>query len=571
MKENNTLMQKFIENKFKSQYISAINDEIQGMVQNKISHETTASLFQILKYVGFLSMKGILLDNQLQSKIAMLIQNCTDTGEYFILENYIELINEYIEKYNTFSDMSLPAIGQENENLNKWEMLRSKLFELCMTFINAGVDIIAIREAYFFLRKNNTNIHKSFQISWNKFNAMSEDFFKQLYGLKKNLFSFSDYLFKVLVNFPDIPDTSFRSFIIDICSPRITYPKEQHFQTILVNDEYTDIYCDVMETFTECTPTRQTVLYEHALAENLINKFFWKMCQSLLSEIDISEYEIFNSLSSNLSENNDCQGAYIKINETIYSIHMIYPGLTSWLIRKDIIMNFPEELYNGGIFCSWKIYNDNQILIRFDNFIQKNRLFQLINDSKSYENDKIIKIHNKDVYSKDSKMEFLIQSTKQLIQEYISEGLLMSLLIKIMLSEKMKGLALSDITIITTKPWVPILAGQRVTAADISEQEHVFPLENIDIISIENGAIKVISSWKPKYKNYLSFVTLSWETNVNIMCDYWACFINPNTNEIYSTICLGGARVGSIKIESDELGFDPSTEKWSISIVLAES
>jgi hypothetical protein len=115
---------------------------------------------------------------------------------------------------------------------------------------------------------------------------------------------------------------------------------------------------------------------------------------------------------------------------------------------------------------------------------------------------------------------------------------------------------------VATEYWEPLFAGQLATAADIPVQEHLFKREE--------GDIEISCYWGGTYVNKPAFIKLSWKANIRIRSEILARFINPETQELRSEVCLGTHLTGEEAFTSQELGFDPLTENWAIAIVLRE-
>jgi len=114
----------------------------------------------------------------------------------------------------------------------------------------------------------------------------------------------------------------------------------------------------------------------------------------------------------------------------------------------------------------------------------------------------------------------------------------------------------------TSELWKPKWAGQLVTASDIPQQEKTFMLNY--------GQIKFSCHWKPSYENIPAYIQLSWRAKITIRCELWARFVNPESNKMLSEIRLGTSLEGKNIFTSDKLGFDPSTERWSVSLILSK-
>jgi hypothetical protein len=108
--------------------------------------------------------------------------------------------------------------------------------------------------------------------------------------------------------------------------------------------------------------------------------------------------------------------------------------------------------------------------------------------------------------------------------------------------------------------WEPQWAGQPATAADIPQQAHSF--------TSEDGDIKLSCYWKGQYKDEPAYIQIAWKADLITEDEIWIRFMNPLTQVIRCEVCLGTSLVGEETFTSRDLGFDPSDERWAISVVL---
>lgn len=116
---------------------------------------------------------------------------------------------------------------------------------------------------------------------------------------------------------------------------------------------------------------------------------------------------------------------------------------------------------------------------------------------------------------------------------------------------------------IATEFWEPQYAGQPATANDIPQQQHTF--------FIEDGNITVECSWGAQSDSDPAYIRLSWKARINTEQMLSARFVDPETHETRSEACLGTALSGRTTFTHTDLGFDPSCERWAVSIVLQKS
>jgi len=108
--------------------------------------------------------------------------------------------------------------------------------------------------------------------------------------------------------------------------------------------------------------------------------------------------------------------------------------------------------------------------------------------------------------------------------------------------------------------WEPEFAGQVVTAADITEQTKQFEMDYGEYVNIT-------CHWGGKNDAQEPYLQLSWKANFHTPSNIWVRFINPKSNAVLSEFCLGTDLEGYRQITVKDLGFDPTDQRWAISIV----
>lgn len=113
-----------------------------------------------------------------------------------------------------------------------------------------------------------------------------------------------------------------------------------------------------------------------------------------------------------------------------------------------------------------------------------------------------------------------------------------------------------------TSLWQPQWAGMPVSAADIPEQQHTF--------SGKEGEIEISCAWRDRYETTPAYIQISWLANLTVDRKLWALFFDPDTKKCLAEIPLGKYLEGGKSITSQTLGFNPSTQKWAVAILLKE-
>jgi hypothetical protein len=110
--------------------------------------------------------------------------------------------------------------------------------------------------------------------------------------------------------------------------------------------------------------------------------------------------------------------------------------------------------------------------------------------------------------------------------------------------------------------WQPQWAGVSVSAADIPEEKKTF--------NVKDGEIEISCLWRAQHETNPAYIQITWAANFVADHELWALFFKPDTKEVLVEVPLGTYLEGGKSITSETLGFDPSTEKWAISILLKE-
>jgi hypothetical protein len=111
--------------------------------------------------------------------------------------------------------------------------------------------------------------------------------------------------------------------------------------------------------------------------------------------------------------------------------------------------------------------------------------------------------------------------------------------------------------------WQPQWAGELVTAAHISEQQHIF--------YVQNQIIEISCSWGAQEPQYPAYIYIEWRANITTSGELWVRFIHPDTETLLAELRLGSHLDGEARFSSTDLGFDPSTDKWAIALLLKDT
>ncbi len=116
--------------------------------------------------------------------------------------------------------------------------------------------------------------------------------------------------------------------------------------------------------------------------------------------------------------------------------------------------------------------------------------------------------------------------------------------------------ALTDF--ISSLLWVPVGAGERLGALDISEQEKTF--------QTDEGEIRITCVWEGQIKEHAAYIWLKWEADIKPDTEFVIQFLNPATKEVRYEFRPKNFMAGRKTIKKKYLKFDPTKDKWGIYI-----
>lgn len=112
-----------------------------------------------------------------------------------------------------------------------------------------------------------------------------------------------------------------------------------------------------------------------------------------------------------------------------------------------------------------------------------------------------------------------------------------------------------------TPAWMPEMAGQLPSAADIPRQTHEF--------TTDYGSVTLTCGWDRAIGSDPAYLWLSWDAEeLDTDADLCIRLLNPDTGNTRHDIPLKNLRCGEESFTAGELGFDPSAEPWAIAVIL---
>ena len=210
------------------------------------------------------------------------------------------------------------------------------------------------------------------------------------------------------------PAANFINFIRSISKPGKSYAADSAYRIVISPEEAEEIYFNISCNYNDDSSGLSKVyLYECALAEKVIKQFIIKKCLSEKASDKtklppISDWKLLSSSDDEFYS----ALPMVKAGNKEYSVCVIPPRLKGFSIRNDLIKKFGSSL-NGVLFCSFKKYPSDEILVRFDNYIEKDRVFELLGNTDAVEGvQNVTKLSFDEVYKFDKREEFLQEAAE---------------------------------------------------------------------------------------------------------------------------------------------------------------
>ncbi len=244
--------------------------------------------------------------------------------------------------------------------------------------------------------------------SWLNFQSMSDQYLNKLNKHKKLFYPFSEKILQHSAEFPSLKNNDFRKFINDITGYRKNCAKENFYRRTISPDEAEEIYYYTKVRFQNLPSRARIFFYEAALAEETMKEFLLGVCCA--KQKKVTSYSNEWRLSSASDDDFSYEIPIVRAGNRKYSIHM-YSSFkkNGWGIRKDHIEKLllsETDDFQGALFCSMKQHSDGSAIVCFENYLERNRVKQLLNQEKELF-DNFTRLNFKDVYYKDSRDNFL--------------------------------------------------------------------------------------------------------------------------------------------------------------------
>lgn len=398
-------------------YLSTLHDYIIYIKEQVDSGQVDSEyLFNILRDIGYLDMMGAELPKQLIEDIRKLFTlNVSLIGkrapDFIDFEDLSDEVESYIWQ---IKNLPLPPRLNNITEEEGWEDMYRGARKRGLGLILAGLDITAIILGYELVLDGNLESIK-WNDCWTDFDKESEKYISKLSENKVSFYHFSDNILSHLTKFFRMPECLFRNMLLEIVKPRESYAQERYYRQIISPQEAKEIYFKTNLKFEKYSSTAQVYFYETALAQQILKAFILKACfaKEKHAYTSSNNWQILTTID----EGFDCEVPMISAGNKNYSVHMLdtpESKVSGWGIRKDRIKSFLSNDchdFQGALFCSWKEYPTSEILVRFENHMEKNRLKELMGKKKEILVN-FIELSLDEVYKFDKREKFLQEAAE---------------------------------------------------------------------------------------------------------------------------------------------------------------
>jgi len=405
------LYQDHINKKIKP-YASAIKQYcqfIQEDLQDSIEY-----LFSILMDTGYLCFKGFDLPDSIYETVTKTFGLLVDMPKDMDMTSHIDItdLDVYDESFQEFQNIPTPDMRASLKQEQDWEDLFWQFEDQALEIVNTGLKIEAIKKGYD-IYSSVLSQTSNFDQIWKSFNNIADGYITQLKSRYKSLYPFSQAIKEMVDHYPYLPDCSLKQIIQDIINYRETYPLEQKYRNVYSAEISDEIYLQIKDRFPTHIPASWVVLYKHALAEETLKKFIFNSLSHLISP---DEFHIKSSLNTDFEH----QQSVLQVQNKNFSVHILdNRHVGGWGIQKDHFNRFFQDSndYLGALCCSMREYPNDNVLIRFENFLPKNQFAAWVNNKKErFEG--YIKLPFSDVYANDQRQQFIEMVKNLLIVTY---------------------------------------------------------------------------------------------------------------------------------------------------------
>jgi hypothetical protein len=396
-------------------HTAVIEDFCQFIQENENPQQNPLYIFYILMDTGYIFFKGFDLPDSIQTMIKKtftMLDNKPQKMDFTLLFNIIDL-NVYNTSFQSFQSKTVPDIRSSLSQEQDWEEHFWVFEDLALDIVINALDIQAINKGYDIIGSELTNI-QNFNPIWQQYQSLSSSYLTKFNNIREKLYAHKIVIADFMERFPYIHDCTFKKIIQDITKHRETHASEQNYRRVIASEIAEDFYSQIQNQFPDHTPASWVMLYKHVLAEEALKTF---ICNTLAGlNKNFNDLKIESTINTVF----DHKQPAIRINNTEYSVYILENRqLDGWGIRKDHFNQFfsASENYQGALCFSLRVYPNENVLVRFDNYIPKKEFAAYINEKKElFEG--YVKVPFSDIYKEDLREHFFEQIKNMVVISY---------------------------------------------------------------------------------------------------------------------------------------------------------
>ncbi len=403
-------------------HLSDMVDYVGLVEENPRSRDNAEFLFNLLRNAGRVAMTGAdvtrsllaggLSVETLKALFSRDLSPGRDAPAAVDFETLEVDLAEYAEAWEAFDSRLLPRADLAPGVEKAWEETRRSLKDRGMELILCALDVRAALLGRGSLL-GDVETSPGWQDAWKRFEANAKEFLGKL-CLPENapLFYFlSDDIHRVTADYTAMPEGELHDFIREITANRKSYARENHYRRVFSVKEAREAHQEATEKRGDLSPTRKVYLYECALGEKTIRGFLYRTCAALRDEDPAFDAPWVVTATAENERAPDIP--LLRAGEKGYGVYMLPPGVASgWGIPMDRVGPLLADAnrdFSGALFCSLKEYPNGAALVRFDNYLERERFEKLVR-GRPGNSMNIVRLAVDEVYENDRREAFLLEA-----------------------------------------------------------------------------------------------------------------------------------------------------------------
>jgi hypothetical protein len=403
-------------------YLEAIDGYCTQIEDNPNESANVVRLLDMLKCTGYLMMNGGQLGDVLYDRIPNIAYsikgNTTLYSPSFI--NFTTLLIDaqwYKVQWKKHKDFiwDSPTLQEDIAVEEAWEKVSNEMKQMGSALVMSGLDILSVLYARQTIFKE-IPFSNGWNRSWAIFYSKACEFINTLTCIDVTcFFQISDQIRERIGGYAKFNKEiskelrDFIRFVRKIGTPDRRQNQASGYRMMIFSEEAREIFFDIDAAYdSKKQELSKIYIYECALAEKAITWFIKKLClaDGAAKKTDISSISNWKLYSSSMDGLSSVL-PMIRAGSKTYPVCVIPPRVKGFGLRRDLVKQLGERM-DGLLFCSFKTHLSGATLVRFDNFIERARILDILNKLPVAEGTiNVTKIPFEEVYKLDNRDKFL--------------------------------------------------------------------------------------------------------------------------------------------------------------------